>query len=428
MTILATYRSNTPKSAAAQRRAQASVVGGNSRGAAYHRPYPVTLARAEGGAVVDVDGREYLDLINNFTSLVHGHAYPPILRAVSRQIAQGTAWVANNEWQIELAETLIDRVPSFESVRFTNSGTEAGMLALQIARTITGRTKVLMARYGYHGSLEEFEVGSAPALYPDRAKDRTLLGTYNDAESFEAVLAEYGHDIAAVVLEPVMGAGGVISATPEFLTRVRDAAHAAGALLIFDEVIAFRLATGGTQSLLGIEPDLTMLGKLIGGGFPVGGVGGKREYLEIFDPENPRGMHSGTYNGNPVTMTAGLVSVRELTAERIRRMDELGERLAASLERSAGQHGLPLSLNRRGSLLQVFFSDETRASSTQRATATREEGLDRMSAFHLAALNHGLMFASRGMICLSTVMDESLIDEAAQRADAAMEDVARELG
>ncbi|MXY53516.1 MAG: aminotransferase class III-fold pyridoxal phosphate-dependent enzyme [Gammaproteobacteria bacterium] len=417
MSILATYESNTRGSAAAQRRAHASVVGGNSRGAAYHRPYPLTLVRAEGATVVDVDGREYLDFINNFTSLVHGHAYPPILEAVSRQVAQGTAWVANNEWQTELAETLIERVASFESVRFTNSGTEAGMLALQIARTITGRTKVLMARYGYHGSLEEFEVGSAPGLYPDRAKDRTLLGTYNDAESFEAVLAEHGDDIAAVVLEPVMGAGGVISATPEFLTRVRDAAHAAGALLVFDEVIAFRLATGGTQSLVGIEPDLTMLGKLIGGGFPVGGVGGKREYLEIFDPENPRGMHSGTYNGNPVTMTAGLVSVRELTAERIRIMEELGERLAASLARSAGQHGLPLGLNRCGSLLQVYFSDEAEG-----------EGPDRMSALHLAALNHGLMFASRGMICLSTVMDETLIDEAAQRADAAMEDVARELG
>lgn len=418
MSILATYESNTPGSAAAQRRAHASVVGGNSRGAAYHRPYPLTIAGAEGSKVVDVDGREYLDFINNFTSLVHGHAYPPILHAVNRQIAGGTAWVANNERQIELAETLIERVASFESVRFTNSGTEAGMLALQIARTVTGRTKVLMARHGYHGSLEEFEVGSAPALYPERAKDRTLLGAYNDAGSFEAILAEQGSDVAAVVLEPVMGAGGVISGSPEFLRRVRDAAHAAGALFIFDEVIAFRLATGGTQALVGIEPDLTMLGKLIGGGFPVGGVGGKREHLEIFDPENPRGMHSGTYNGNPVTMTAGLVSVRELTAERIRRMEELGERLAASLERSAGQHGLPLSLNRRGSLLQVYFAEDSASS----------EQADRMAAFHLAALNHGLMMASRGMMCLSTVMDESLIDEAAQRADAAMEDVARELG
>ena len=419
MSILATYENNTPGSAAAQRRAHASVVGGNSRGAAYHRPYPVTLVRAEGSKVVDIDGREYLDLINNFTSLVHGHAYPPILQAVSRQIAGGTAWVANNEWQIELAETLIERVASFESVRFTNSGSEAGMLALQIARTITGRTKVLMARYGYHGSLEEFEVGSVPALYPDRAKDRTLLGTYNDAESFETILAEQGDEIAAVVLEPVMGAGGVIRGTPEFLRRVRDAAHAAGALLVLDEVIAFRLATGGTQALVGIEPDLTMLGKLIGGGFPVGGVGGKREYLDIFDPENPRGMHSGTYNGNPVTMTAGLVSVRELTAERIARMEELGERLAASLERSAGQHGLPLSLNQCGSLIQVYFDEEASAGAGE---------LDRMSAFHLAALNHGLMMASRGMMCLATVMDESLVDEAAQRADAAMEDVAHELG
>ena len=418
--IQATYEKNTPKSAAAQLRAHAAVMGGNSRGAAYHLPYPLTIEYGEGARLVDIDGREYLDLINNFTSLVHGHAYPPIVEAASRQVARGTAWVANNVWQTELAETLIERVDSFESVRFTNSGTEAGMLALQIARTITGRTNVLMARYGYHGSLMEFEVGSFPMLYDTHSQDRTYLATFNDAEDFEAVLAEHGSDIAAVVLEPVRGGGG--SATPEFLTRVRNATHAAGALLVLDEVIAFRLATGGSQALIGVEPDLTMLGKLIGGGFPVGAVGGKSEYMGIFDPANPRGFHSGTYNANPVTMAAGLVSVRDLTAERIDHMDRLSKRLADALTRSAGQHGLPFCLNRQGSLIQIFFQEEAPAHVIESKDAKLSSG------FHLAALNHGLMIASRGMIALSTVLDEGLIDDAAQRADAAMEDIARELG
>ena len=418
--IQATYEKNTPKSAAAQLRAHAAVMGGNSRGAAYHAPYPLTIEYGEGTRLVDLDGREYLDLINNFTSLVHGHAYPPIVEAASRQVARGTAWVANNVWQTELAEALIERVDSFESVRFTNSGTEAGMLALQIARTITGRTNLLMARYGYHGSLMEFEVGSFPMFFDTHSQDRTYLATFNDAEDFEAVLAEHGSDIAAVVLEPVRGGGG--RATPEFLTRVRDATHAAGALLVLDEVIAFRLATGGSQALIGVEPDLTMLGKLIGGGFPVGAVGGKSEHMGIFDPANPRGFHSGTYNANPVTMAAGLVSVRHLTAERIDHMDRLSERLADALTRSAGQHGLPFCLNRQGSLIQIFFQEDAPAHVIESKDAELSSG------FHLAALNHGLMIAARGMIALSTVMDEGLIDDAAQRADAAMEDVARELG
>ena len=419
--IVSTYEKNTPGSATAQKRAMASVVGGNSRGAAYWRPYPLQLERANGAGVVDVDGREYLDLVNNFTSLVHGHAYPPIMDAVARQASQGTAWVANNRWQTELAESLIERIASFESVRFTNSGTEAGLLALTIARTITGREKVLMARYGYHGSLMEFEVGSYPGLF-SHSLDRTLTGEYNDAESFELILAEHGSEIAAVFLEPVMGAGGVVRASPEFLRRVRDAAYAAGALFVLDEVITVRLATGGTQSLVGIEPDLTMLGKLIGGGFPVGAVGGKLEYMKVFDPEAPRGVHSGTYNANPVTMAAGLVSVRELTAARIDRMERLGERLADALTRSAGQHGLPISINRWGSLLNIFFMEEAPP-----ATLRRDD-IKTISKFHLAALNHGLMVASRGLFALSTVMDEDLIDDVAQRADAAMEDVAREVG
>jgi len=420
--ILETYKKNTPTSATADARARKSIYGGNSRGAAVWAPYTLTMQQGSGPKVFDLDGREYIDLINNYTSLIHGHAYPPIVEAATRQIADGTAWTANNPWQVELAESLIERIPTAESVRFGNSGSEAAMLALQIARVVTGRLKILMPRWGYHGAMMEFEIGSFDGAFDFSYADTTYLGTYNDAESFEKILAEHGSEIAAVFVEPILGAGGIISATPEFLQRTRKAAHAAGALFVCDEVVTYRLSTGGEQANLGLDPDITMLGKLIGGGFPVGAVAGKKEYLSIFDPESPKSSHSGTFAGNPVTMAAGVVSLRELTKERIDKMASLAERLDASITASAQKAGLPISVNRSGSLMNVFFQERA-----PRAVQERDDE-KAMSLFYMAALNHGVLMATRGCIALSTVMDDALIDEVGERIAAAMADVANELG
>jgi len=417
--ILDTYIKNTPGSAAAQARAERGVVGGNSRGAAYWKPYPLTMERASGTSLFDVDGNEYIDIINNHTSLVHSHGYPPIIEAVSKQLAKGTAWTANNTLQMELAETLIERIPFMDSIRFTNSGSEGGIVALTIARAVTGRNKVLMAKHGYHGILPEYEAGTYPGLIP-QCEGSTYTGTFNDPTSFEQILAEHGDEIAAVVLEPVMGAGGVISATPEFLHRVKAAANEAGALFVLDEVVTFRLAEGGVQALFDIEPDLTMLGKVIGGGFPVGAVGGKLEHMKVFDPDALKAIHTGTFCGNPVTMAAGVASVRELTAERIGLMDVLAARLNDGLLKHASNLRLPLSINRRGSLLNLFFTDNVPGES-------KRQNAKLVELFFIAALNHGLMLASRGMIALSTVMDEALVDTVLQRAAAAMEDVVDEM-
>ena len=419
--ILETYKNNTPRSADADARARKSIIGGNSRGAAVWAPHTLTMKSGSGPRVVDLDDREYIDLINNYTSLVHGHAYPPVVEAATEQISRGTAWTANNQWQSELAETLIERIPAAESVRFGNSGSEAALLALQVARVVTRRSKVLMSRYGYHGAMMEFEIGSYYGEFDFSYAETTYLGTYNDPESFERILAEHGSEIAAVFLEPIMGAGGIISATPEFLDRTRRAAHAAGALFVCDEVITYRLSTGGVQANLGFEPDITMLGKLIGGGFPVGAIAGKKEYLSIFDPEAPKRQHSGTFAGNPVTMAAGLVATREFTKERIDRMAGLCERLDASVTANARKIGLPFSVNRSGSLMNLFFQDQA-----PRAVQERTDAKAR-ARFYLAALNHGLLMAPRGCIALSTVMDEALIDEVGERVAAAMADVADEL-
>ena len=400
--IEATYRERTPRSAGLAVRAEAVMPGGDTRSATYHEPYPLTIVEGAGHEIVDVDGNRYFDLIMNYTSLVHGHAYPPIVEAVAGQAARGSAWAARNLPQLELAETLVERIGSVERMRFTNSGTEANLVAIQIARLATGRRKILMARHGYHGSAEETEVGTHGHEGPT-----TLIAPYGDRAAFETILVEHGDDIAAVILEPVMGAGGIVEAPAGFLAGVHAAARRARVVFILDEVITLRLAPGGCQERQGIVPDLTTMGKIIGGGLPVGGVGGRADLLALLDPRTGRATHSGTFNGNPMTTAAGLVSIRELTAERIEVMSRHTERLADGIAAAADAVGVPVEVRRAGSLLAVNLADEAV-----------------QSAFHLAALNHGAFFAPRGMIALSTITDDAIVDAATDRIGAALAEVA----
>lgn len=410
------YLQRTRASAEAHARAKEAMPGGTSRQAAYWAPYPLTVDRGEGAMFWDIDGNQYLEFINNYTSMAHGHAYPPIVEAVTRQLSRGTGYAAANAAQTVLAERIKDRVPGIDQVRFTNSGTEAAALAFTIARIVTGRRKLLMARYGYHGSLLEFECGSF-----GREGPLTYLAGFNDLADFERVLAEHRDEIAAVFLEPVLGSGGVIAANADFLKGVIAATHEAGAIFVLDEVLTFRFGLGGCQTDLGIHPDLTMFGKVIGGGFPVGAVGGKAELLRIFDPADMKVFHTGTFNANPVTMVAGDVSVRHLDEARIAKMDELCIRLRDGLLAAARKTGLPLAMNHYRSCLNLYFSESVPQSSIVR---TDTAIIDR---FHSAAINHGLFIAPRGMIALSTVMTEEIIDDALARAEAAMQDVAAEL-
>jgi len=409
------YRAATEKSAQLTKRAERVMPGGDTRTTTYYRPYPLTLKRGEGPFVWDVDGNKYIDLIGNYTSLVHGNAYPPIVEAVSKAVRDGSAWPARSEAQIELATVLCERVESVDRVRFCNSGTEAGMLAAHVARRLTGRKLILMARYGYHGSYDDLEIGLA-----GQDGERTMLADFGEATVFEALLSERGSEIAAVFLEPILGSAGIVEPPAEFLGRVAEAAHSAGAMFVVDEVITLRLAEGGGQQIFDVKPDLTMFGKIIGGGFPVGALGGSEEVMSAFDPRN-RGtiFHSGTFNGNPVTCAAGVVSVRELTQARIDKMAKQAERLAVELTRAAGQVGLPFSVRHYGSLMNVFFLKEPPP-----ATIAREDARA-IASFHLAALNQGLFLAPRGMIALSTVITDEVLSEICERAAKAMADVAQ---
>jgi glutamate-1-semialdehyde 2,1-aminomutase len=414
--IRQTYLVRTPRSAEAFRAAERYLVGGVTRQAGYWAPYPITIERGAGTELWDVDGHRYLDLINNYTSLIHGHAYPPIMDAVQRTFTQGTAWVGNSNPQLALAELLVVRIPSVERIRFTNSGSEAANLALTVARMVTGRYGFLMVRYGYHGSIIDFSVSLFQLDGP-----RPYVARFNDTEEFVGVLRDHGSEISAVFLEPVWTAGGIVPGERQFLEQVRDAAHRAGALLVFDEVVTLRLGMGGAQGNLGVAPDLTMLGKIIGGGFPIGAIGGKSEHLAVLDPAAPKAVHSGTFNGNPVSTAAGIVSMRELTAERIDRMEGLGRRLRTGLLAAAERAGLPCRVNQAGSVLCLFLQRDQPESPFTREDRTR------IAKFHLAALNHGVLLAPRGMMALSTVMTENTIDEVVERCSAAMQDVAKEL-
>ena len=419
MTIEQTYIERTPASAAIGPRARAVMPAGETRAAGYHTPYPLTLASAKGSTLVDIDGNEYVDLSNNFTSLLHGHAYQPIVDAVARVIGAGTAWPARNNSQIELAELICGRVPSVDLVRFCNSGSEANMLALHVARTATGRHSAVMAKFGYHGSHELFEAGTF-GNEGEKHWPHTITVPWGDAEAFERVLAERGDEIAAVFLEGFMGSAGLVTGTPEFFSRVIDATHRAGAVFVLDEVISLRANTGGHQVNLGISPDLTTMGKIIGGGYPVGAVGGRRDLMDLFDPAHGRIFHSGTFNGNPVTTTAGVVSYGHLTSDNIAVMAAQAERLEASLADGAAAAGLPFSCRRVGSLLNIYVTE-----SAPTANITRDDA-DAMRLVHLAGMNHGLYFASRGLLVLNTQMPDELIDQVGERFAAVFADVAAE--
>ena len=310
------------------RRAADVMPGGNTRTTAHYPPFPLVVDRADGPFLWDADGNRLIDLLMNYTSLVHGHRYPPVVEAVTAALERGSAWPAASLEQVDLAGVLCGRLASVERVRFCNSGTEAGLLAVRIARRATGRRLLLKAAEGYHGSYDELDAGP-----------ETLQATYGDIESFLEQIDRAGDDLAAVVLEPVLASGGIITPAPGFLAGVAAAARACGALFVIDEVVTLRLGVGGAQEAAGVTPDLTMMGKLIGGGFPVGAVGGRAELMEQLDPRLPDPLqHSGTFNGNLITCAAGVAATTALTGVAIDRMAGQGRRLAAELEALAEQH------------------------------------------------------------------------------------------
>jgi glutamate-1-semialdehyde 2,1-aminomutase len=413
------YRRRTPRSAQAMERARRYMVRGITRGWGYHRPYPLVAERGEGPYLIDLDGNRYVDLANNGLSLIHGHAFPPVVAALGAAVQRGSGWLVASEEQIAFAQMLCERIAAFERVRFTNSGTESGMLAVKVARAFTGRPAVLKAVDGFHGSYDDLEVG----LY-DRPEipGRAYLAPFGDAEAFERRLAERGDEIAAVVLEPLMFSGLVTTPPPGFLARVQDAARRAGALFVLDDCLMLRLAYGGSAERYSLAPDLTFLGKFIGGGMPMGVLGGRAEVMDVLDPHGEGGRvlyHGGSFNGNLLSCVAGRVSLEHLTAATIAAMDERAVSLRAALLAEAAALGLPLEVVGDGSVMGVYVTD----------TLERHDGIfsagEATQLLHLAALLNGVFMGPGGEVALSSATSGAALDEAHEGLLRALRDVAR---
>ena len=426
----AAYNIRTEKSRELVKRLSNSIPGGNTRSLAHFPPYPIAISHGSGCRIWDVDGNEFVDLLNNYTATVHGHAVPAINEAMTKQAAQGTVFPAPAEAQAELAERILDRVASVEKVRFANSGTEAVMMAVRAARAFTGREKIIKAEGGYHGMWEQVPVSWPQDTLPERrtatpeaVRELVRMVDYNDVAALEAAMEEEGDSVAAIILEPVTGTG-VLTGMPEYFTAARRLADEHGALLICDEIITLRLAVGGYQEILGVRPDLTTMGKIIGGGLPVGAFGGREDVMSLFDPRLPDHLHhSGTFNGNLMTMAAGRVALDLLSQDEIERINALGKRLADGLRQLFAQRQeLGAVVHNCGSLIHINFETEGQI----RAYSDLNLDSPVMSAFHLAALDEGVYFAPRCFMNTSTAMDERVIDdmlEACARAVACVVDL-----
>ncbi len=410
--------------------------GGDTRSLTYFNPHPACMDRGEGCCLYDVDGNSYLDLLNNYTSLIHGHVHPPTMEAIREQLQKGTVLGAPGETVRRHAEYLTSRVPSLERVRYANSGTEATMFAIRAARVFTGRDGIVKMEGGYHGTHDAAEVSIAPDWETpgpprsrlERGAPRSVLedvyvAPFNDPDGLEEVLKAEAGKVAAIIVEPLVGAGGMIPPRKGYLRKVRELADRYGVLLIFDEIISFRLSLGGLQEKEGVAPDLTTLGKIIGGGLPVGAFGGKADIMAVFDPASPDPVsHSGTFNGSDVVLAAGLATLKAYEAAEIERINRLGESLRAGFREALERSGFRGSVGGSGSLSSVHWTTTPPATVREAARAKARAGII-PALIHLELLNQGVYSAPRGMFVISTPMTGNEVDFAVEAFGKALETV-----
>lgn len=388
-----------PRTEAMQARAAAVMPGGNTRTVLFSAPFPVRVEKAEGSRLTDIDGHSYLDLLGEYSAGIYGHSHPRILAAAKDALAMGLNLGAQHGEEVKLAETVTRRF-ALDLVRFTNSGTEANMMALSAARCFTGRRRIMPLRGGYHGGTLYFSHGASPVNAPFDC----VLGLYNDTEATRRLIAAHADDLAAVILEPMLGGGGCIPASPEFLAMLRQETAARGIVLIFDEVMTSRLHPGGLAAKTGIEPDLKTLGKYVGGGMSFGAFGGKRAIMELFDPARPDALpHAGTFNNNTLTMTVGQVAMTEVfTPEACVQLNARGDRLRASLNELFMRYQVRMQATGQGSMLAIhpLAGDVARPEDLD-ATDKRLRQL-----LFLDLLAQGIYVAERGFVALSLMVTD----------------------
>jgi len=414
------YVSRTSRSRALYDRARKVLPAGVSYSIRFFEPYPFYTARASGSKLYDVDGNEYIDFWLGHTALILGHSPPVVVKAVQEQLVRGTHYGTEHELEIALAEQVVKMIPSVEMMRFTNSGTEANMYAVRLARAYTGRNKIAKFEGGWHGGYDALQKAVKPpynlpesAGLTQGALQDTLILPFNDLEGVKERLKGIEDQVAGIIIEPVLGAGGAIPAEKEFLKGLREFCDQHGILLIFDEVITvFRLAPGGGQQYFGVKPDITVLGKILGGGFPVGAFCGLAEIMERVDHmryQRPQAsFHGGTFTANPITMTAGLTTLKILEDGRlIKELNKLGDKIRAELTDIFEGIGVDVQVTGTGSLFGVHFTKEEVKEPGAAFRADRQ----RLVEYNLKLIANGVFFLPTHSGCLCTAHTKADIEK-----------------
>ena len=427
----------TSEAARLYRRAVEVMPGGVSRNTVLRRPHPLYATHAEGCRITDVEGVERIDFANNMFALIHGHAHPAIVAAVTAQLSRGTAYTMATEIEVEFAEHMCARNGGFGRIRFVNSGTEAVMAALKAARAFTGRPKIAKVEGTYHGVYDFAEVSqtatpdtwgsvdrptSVPVAHgtPRSVLDDVVVVPFNDPERAKAILDHHDGQIGAVLLDVVPHKLGLVPARQAFVDTVRSWAGRNGALLVADEVVTFRDRYGGAQERYGFHADLTAMGKMIGGGFPVGAVAGRADVMEVMNPHGDNYLlpHSGTFSANPVTMVAGLTAMRLYDRDAVERVNHLGEMARQGIAEAIASRGVAASVAGEGSLFRIHMVPT--APQNHREGYATPEVAARTSAFLDAMLAEGVVLMYSGAGAMSTVMGEAEVEQLVAAADRAL--------
>jgi glutamate-1-semialdehyde 2,1-aminomutase len=421
--LTARYLAAHPKSKTHFEEGRKYVPGGVTRITTFFAPYPMYMDHGAGAYLFDCDSNRYIDFLGNYTALVHGHAHPAITQAIAGQITKGTIFGAASPIQYELAKRIESRVPGVELLNFTSSGTEATMMAMRFARAVTGKNIILKMDGGYHGSNDYGLVnlnGAAKATLPGIPPgviDSMMVVPFNDLEALEDTIEKHKDEIAAVMLEPLLGNGGGVLPRPGYLQALREITLRHDILLIFDEIVTLRLHIGGYQAMCGVIPDITTMGKIIGGGMGIGAFGGKRSLMDRFDPSNPKLLyHTGTFYAQEISMAAGIASLQSLDSAAIDRINILGGKMRDGFNSAFAKHGIKGQTLGIGSLAMVHWTNGAINAVSDAQNALKAAGaLPRL--LHLEMINRGIYSAPRGLFCTSTPMTDADVEFAIRAFD-----------
>jgi glutamate-1-semialdehyde 2,1-aminomutase len=421
------------KSAALFEQAKQFLAGGVSRNTLLREPHPLYARSVDGCRITDIDGVERIDFANNMAAMIHGHSHPAIVEAVTAQLARGTAYTMASEVEVQFARHMCGRSPGFHKIRFVNSGTEAVMTGVKAARAFTGRPRIAKVEGTYHGAYDYAEVSQAPGPEhwghpqhptpvpladgtPQAVLRDVVVIPFNHPRAALAVLNQHRGEVACVLVDPIPHRSGLVPATSEFLEALRRWTEEDGSLLLFDEVISFRTEVGGMQARHPVTPDLTAMGKMIGGGFPVGAIAGRDEVMAVFslDGRAPRLPHSGTFSANPVTMTAGLTAMELYDAKAVARLNRLGDLARARITEAIAVAGVPASVTGAGSAFRIHMKAEPPTDYRSAFPAAEERRAEKR--FIEGLYGAGILIVATGTGFLSTPMGEAEIDRLAEAA------------